>query len=318
METSSPNPGARPGRGVRAAARPPLAVRRRLERQAARQRIAAHARKRLTAAQRAHDPLARAPSLGRRLGKVLLSFLGSSAVHAGVVALGFVLGSMHIGRREHIRQEVTIEVRERKPEPPPPPPPPPPEPPKPEQIEKPVRPPPKMAKAPPPPPAEAPKGPPPRVVGLSLESTSEGGGGPAFAVGQTRMGQTAERAEEPKPLPQAEAPPVPSPEKTNRVASRIPVDGVTILPPKRKQNREPPYPEALKAQSIEADVSVMVVVGTDGKVTKVTVLKGSPYAEFNEIAKQFALDEEYEPATRDGVPFPYPLSYLIRFRLKDE
>jgi protein TonB len=177
-----------------------------------------------------------------------------------------------------------------------------------------------VAKLPPPPPREPPpepaKAPPPRVVGLSLESTAEGGDGPSFAVGNTRAGATAGRAEAPKevaPTAAAEAPPQPT---ANRAATRIPTAGITYTMPGGKP-KQPPYPATLKAQGLEGDVGVTVQLDATGRVTKVTIVKPSPYPEFNEAARQAAADETFTPATRDGVPIPYPLTYTYRFRLDD-
>ncbi len=233
-----------------------------------------------------------------------------------VVAAGFVIGGKEHGRRENVEQTVRVEVRE----PPAPPPPPPPEekrpePPKPEPIVKKAATPPPKAKVP----APEPKGPPPRVVGISLDSTVEGGGGPAFATGETHNGQTAERAAAPKPPTEAPAPsPTPAPvaQSRNQVASRIPVAGVTYTQPKRRRPHEPAYPETLKAQELEADVKVMVSIDADGKVTKVKIISPSPYPEFNQAAEKAAHEEEFEPATRDGNPIPFTLSYTYRFRLE--
>jgi protein TonB len=299
-------------------ARAPLVQRKRAERRAARQLMAARTRQGLTAEQRAHDPLLhrrRAPIARGALLALLL--LGAAAIHVGVVAVGFLIGGRERPQRERIEQTVKVEVRE----PPPPPPPPPPEekrpePPKPEPIaKKPPAPPPK-AKAPPP---EAPKGPPPRVVGISLDSTTEGGSGPAFATGDTHQGQTAERAAAPRPPQEAPAPAPAAAAPTvvkNQVASRIPVAGVQYTPPRRKRPHEPVYPETLKAQEIEADVGVLVSIDAAGKVTKVKVIGAAPYPEFNQAAEKAAREEEFEPALRDGVAIPYTLSYTYRFRLE--
>jgi protein TonB len=301
--------------------RRPLVLRKQAERREARRRMAARTRRAIAPEQRAHDPLLhRRRGPAARAGLVLLLLVGAAAIHLGVVTLGFVIGGRERPQRERIEQVVRVEVRE----PPPPPPPPPeekrPEPPKPEPIVKKAPPPPK-AKAPPPAP-EPPKGPPPRVVGINLDSTVEGGGGPAFAAGNTHAGQTADRAVAPKPAQEA-APPPPPPVASatkNQAASRIPVAGVQYAQPKFKggQQIKPPYPEQLKAQAIEADVVVMVTISADGKVTNVKVIRPAPEAEFNEAAKKTALQQEYEPATRDGVAIPYTLSYTYRFRLEVE
>jgi protein TonB len=294
------------------APREPLPQRKLAERHAARARIEARTIRPPSAEQRAFDPLVRGSlSMGAKLAIAAGMILLSSVVHAGVY--GF--GSLFEGAddRDRKRDIVAIEVREREPEPPPPPPEPEPEP-EPEQITKPE---PKPRKAEPPPPAEKEppdksKKPPPRVVGLSLDSTSQGGSGPAFGVGNTRQGETDKRAADPKKVTR-EAPAA-SPNKT---ASRIPSAGASYVLPKRKRKVEPPYPEKFKAQGIEAAVTVMVSLDPGGKVKSVKIIKSSGYKEFDEAARKTALAEEFEPAKRDGTPIPYTLSFTYRFRLED-
>jgi protein TonB len=313
------------GRGGKyAPLRPTLSSRRREHRQATRRRVEARIRTPLTTEQRVHDPLAHRTTPLRRLAKVILSLLGSTALHAAVVIAGIVLGGIkiHLGKKDE--GPIRVEVRE-PPKPPPPPPPPPPEvkapPPEPvrPRVVKPAAPPPPA----PEPPKEAPKAPPPRIVGLSLESTAEGGSGPAFAVGNTRQGETAKVAEAPRPavagVPTAAPTPEPAAKPTgNKVASRLPVAGVSYAPPKRKQPKEPDYPPELRAQGLEENVPVMVSLDAAGKVTSVKILKASQYPAFNEAAEKAAREEEYEPATRDGVAIPYTLSYTYRFRLETQ
>jgi protein TonB len=296
-------------------ARLPLSERNRQRRQAARRRVALQVRRPLTPAQRIFDPLRRdRRTSGARVGRVAAALLASAAIHGAVVVLGIVIGRTELGRRDVIHQEVKVEMREH----PAPPPPPPPEPP----PEKPTPPPPRVAKLPPPPKAPPPdpvKTPPPRVVGLSLESTAEGGEGPSFAVGNTRAGATAERAQAPTDVPPVAPPTAPAEAApVNQVASRIPTAGITYTMPRRRAPSKPPYPETLKAQGIEADVPVMVSLAASGRVTSVKVVKPSPYPEFNEAARRAAAAEEFEPATRDGVPIPYTLSFTYRFRLEEE
>ena len=105
--------------------------------------------------------------------------------------------------------------------------------------------------------------------------------------------------------------------RANQVASRIPVGRSEVRAAEARKTPEPEYPDDLKSQGIEADVTVMVSIDADGKVTSVKVIKEAPYPEFNEAARAAALTDEYEPATRDGVPTPYQLSFTVRFRLKD-
>ena len=300
------------------AARAPFIERKRAERRHARVRAVALVQEPLTPEQAAHDPLPplRGGGLGRRSAWVLAMVIGSVAVHIGILVVGFAVGGREKGKKENLRQEVKIEVRETKVEPPPPP------------VEKPPEPerrmktPPKTVEAPEPPPPKAPppSKAPPRVVGLSMESTTEGGGGPSFAVGNTREGKTAAKAQNPADV-QKVAPPVAEveDEKVNKAATRIPVAGVklTTATPKGAR-RKPPFPETLKSQGIEADVTVMLFLDETGKVVKVRILKPSEYPEFNEAARKTAMSEEYEPATRDGVPMASSVQFTYRFRLEDE
>jgi protein TonB len=271
----------------------------------------------LTEEQRRQDPLpaargGRSP-LGRSAWFVAL-VIGSVAVHVGIIVVGFVIGGRDRGKRENVRQEIKIEIAEKKVEPPPPPVEKPPEP------ERKMRTPPKTVVEPekPPEPKAPPSKAPPRVVGLSLESTSEGGGGPSFAVGNTREGKTAEKARAPNEIPTQAPPPADEESKTNRAAARIPVAGVKYEQPKRKNPSKPPYPETLKSQGIEADVTVMLQLDETGKVKSVKIIRESQYPEFNALARKTALAEEFEPATRDGVPIPFSVSFTYKWRLEDE
>lgn len=325
----SPQSPPRPTKPVAAPApatrvRRPLVERRDLERREGRRRIAATIQTRLDDRQRVFDPLAHADITPKRRAILfLVAVLASLLLHVALVGSG--VGWRLLRPPGPTHDEVQIEVRERPPEvkplPPPPPPPPPP-------IEKKPPPPPKMVRPalPPPeapPPKEPPKAPPVRIVGLSLESTTEGGEGPGFAVGNTRLGETDKKAVAPKEVPPAvvAAPPVAAPSgpaAVNQVASRIPSAGVKYGLPKRRSKKEPPYPKTLEIQGIEADVAVLVNIDAEGKVTTVKIIKPAEYPEFNEAARSTALAEEFDPATRDGVPIPYTISFTYRFRLKDQ
>lgn len=164
-----------------------------------------------------------------------------------------------------------------------------------------------------------------RVVGLSLESTTEGGSGPAFAVGNTRMGETDAHAKAPKEVgpPPAGTSPLPAaggPGKSNQIATRIPVAGIAYTDPQPRggKQKKPPYPPLLRSQGIEGNVTLMVTIGETGRATNVKILKSSTYPEFDEAARRTALEQEWDPATKAGVPMSRPISYTYRFRLDDE
>jgi periplasmic protein TonB len=300
-----------PPRARPLARRAPLIERRQRARKRARERIAQHVRSALSPAQRAHDPLAHRP---RSLGAV--PWLASLVLHGVIALMGVLSSGQAHGVRPSVAQTVQVQVREPAPAVPAPVPPPevtpPPEPvAPPKRVE-----PPRTAAPKPREPPPTPAAPPPRVVGLSLESTVEGGAGPAFGVGNTRLGQTADRATDKDEVVQG-ASGEPSARAPNAVASRIPTAGVQYALPRRKQERKPEYPRVLQSQGIEANVTVMLNLDASGKVIRVKLVTPSIYPEFNEAARRAALAEQFEPATRDGVAIPYTLSFTYEFRLED-
>lgn len=159
----------------------------------------------------------------------------------------------------------------------------------------------------------------PRVVGLSLDSTTVTGNGPIFASGSTLAGPTATGAAAPSSVAprsggSADAGPPPT---GNRVARHIPTAASSFVLPKRKHQAVLPYPEALKAQGLEADVTVFVNLDAAGRVTNVKVVKSSGYPDFDDAAVRAARAEEFAPATRDGEAVSYSLGFTYRFRLAE-
>jgi protein TonB len=296
----------------------PFVEKRNHRRQLAQVRAMAHVRVPLSSEFRAHRGLHRMPSWLRAAVGILV-LLVSVGLHVAFVITAF--GISHLSHQKTAaRQQVAIEVREREAKPKETPPPPK----EPEPEVKPERaiplrqaPQPKVETQP----KEPPKAQPARVVGLSFESTvGEGeGAGLAFGVGNTRMGETAKTAAPPKEVPKETVNKGPTTVKpvANAVATRIPVAGVVFAQAKRKKEVKPEFPPTLKTQGIEGDVPVIVWIDENGKVTSVKILKESPYPEFNEAAKKAAMADEFEPATRNGVPTATTLKYNVSFRLVD-
>jgi len=159
-----------------------------------------------------------------------------------------------------------------------------------------------------------------RVVGLSMESTVTSGSGPAFAVGNTRMGRTGDVAEDAsrvQKLSTADKGSGSAPPGPNRIARSVPGSSVEIVKPQRLGSPSLVYPSVLKAQGIEGNVAVMIRIAADGNVLSAKVLKSSGYAEFDAAAREAALKERFAPATRGGDPIEYTLKYTYRFRIKD-
>ena len=170
------------------------------------------------------------------------------------------------------------------------------------------------------PPSEQKSPPRRRVVGLSFESTVKGGGGATFAVGNTRMGETSDRAADPSRVEKlrGEAIRVGAPEQVgpNRAATVIPTAKKEFKKPKRITKTTLPYPRTLKEQGIEGNVVVLIRISADGSVERVKVLKSSGYPEFDDAAARAAARERFTPATKDGEPIDYNLKYTYRFRIR--
>jgi protein TonB len=251
----------------------------------------------------------------------ILVLLASVGLHVGFVIMAFGVGSLG-AKREKDHERLAIEMREHevKPKEPEPEkaPPPKPEPERVAVVKAPLA--PKIEE----PPKEPDKKPPPRIVGLSFESTvGEGNGnGPAFATGNTRLGETDKIAVKKEDVPKERPAPVAGTEKptvANQAATRIPSKGVTFGEAKYRGSQvKPDFPPTLKAQGVESDVEVLVFIDATGKVTMVKILHESPYPEFNEAAKKAALAQQWEPATRNGEPMTSTKKYAYRFRLTDD
>lgn len=227
----------------------------------------------------------------------------SVGLHAAVVALAIVRPA----ERAPVNERVAIEIREV----------PPPiqevvvEPPAPEVIEAPPPTPKRVVVADPietpasEQPAEAPPAEP--VVGLSADSTAGVSDGPAFAVGNTRMGTTETVARDPSSVGKlSRTPPGARSEK-----------GAKLVRPKREGRSEPVYPPDLKAQGLEGDVEVSVDLTPEGRVTSARITRGSKHTAFDEAALAAARKERFSPATSDGAAIAFTLTYTIRFRITE-
>jgi protein TonB len=159
-----------------------------------------------------------------------------------------------------------------------------------------------------------------RTIGLSLESTVNGGDGPAFNTGNSRMGRTSTTANDQNridrraPTPIAHHAPPPGP---NRAAAHIPGSKTKLVRPKRVSRVTPQYPAVLRAQNIEGTVVLRVHIDKSGRVTNVNIVAKASHDEFNKAARIAALKERFKPATKNGVAVPYDITFSSRFRLDE-
>jgi TonB family protein len=169
-------------------------------------------------------------------------------------------------------------------------------------------------------PPEPPSGPPQRITGLDIGSTVAGGSGPSFATGTSLRGTTERVARGEQPAPRAERVEGDAPSdqpRSNRRATRIPQQGVELVHPRRLSPIEPTYPSRLKAQGIEGNVLVEVRLDASGRVVEARIVEGSPHEDMNREALRAAQSERFAPATRDGQPIEFTLTYTVRFRLSE-
>lgn len=310
-----------------------FAVGRNDKRQASRERIHSRVVHPIDTPRLIPDPLERRDSRTLSALSGLRLVVAAVVIHALIIACFALVGQL-VGEQNayHPPERLTVKIVETKPPPP-------------VVEEPPVAPAPIVPEfvepTPPPPPVAAKKAPksqdapeptpvpeaapvPRRIVGLSLESTVEGNG-PSFATGTSRMGQTDTRAADPVQAQRAPtasataapAAPATTAAATQRVAAHIPTRDTQFEKPKRLRPSRPAFPAALKAQGIEGTVVVRVDIAASGQVTNVVITQSSGHAAFDDAAKQTAASERFAPATRDGNPIPFTLTYSYHFRIED-
>ncbi len=233
---------------------------------------------------------------GGRSKRLVASYIAASVLVAAVLAIGVTFGGEI--KKQVFEEEVDVKFVAPEPVKAPPPPAPPPPPP------------PKMASQTPAalgrkidaPPTELPKEAP--REGDPNNATAEGpaGGDPNGVDGGTGRGGTA-------PKPVETAPPAPPPPP----APLLQVSEVSTPPVPRSKNM-PAYPEEARKQGIEALVVVKFVVGEEGQVEDVKIVKGHPL--FDDVVLAAVRQWSFEPATLEGKAVRMVRMVKIPFRLK--
>ena len=78
---------------------------------------------------------------------------------------------------------------------------------------------------------------------------------------------------------------------------------------------QPVYPPGQLRLEREAEVSVRVLVGTDGRVKQIELID-SPHSDFWSATRKQALNKwRFTPATRDGKPFASWMALKVRFQI---
>jgi protein TonB len=162
---------------------------------------------------------------------------------------------------------------------------------------------------------ETPKNPPPTerpaagtdttttpVFGISMESTSSAGTGPALPVGntlQTKPGHAKVAAADVKPL-----------------AAPAQAYEVTKMPVPIGDCKGNYYTEEAKQAGVEGTVVLKVLVGEDGRVRDVKIVQGLPHG-LTESAVRAVKACRYTIGEKDGKPVPVWVPGRIRFVLAE-
>lgn len=93
----------------------------------------------------------------------------------------------------------------------------------------------------------------------------------------------------------------------------LPVFKAALRDPRFARDFQPEYPVAKLRLEIEGSVTVRVLVGTDGRVRQVQVIRASD-ADFAKATEKQALKAwRFRPATRDGTPVEDWQTLTVRF-----
>jgi protein TonB len=173
------------------------------------------------------------------------------------------------------------------------------------------------------PPMEPPRTPPmepPRPVPLDLTTPPVGSGvNPNLTasngegtvhVGSTALGDPTVAPTRSRPRPMRPAPMAAPPPPRRRAVVYLKREPVPVMVP------QVPYPRAAKRANVEGTVKLEVVVGRDGRVVRVRVLKRLGYG-LDEAAVRALKQARFRPAMgSDGKPMVYTIRYKYTFRLE--
>jgi periplasmic protein TonB len=100
-------------------------------------------------------------------------------------------------------------------------------------------------------------------------------------------------------------------------AARPPVRvGGIIRTPKLLNRVTPAYPDIARAARTRATLILEAIVGADGRVQSIKVLRGHPL--FDQAAEDAVKQWRYQPLLLNGVPVPFIVSVTLNFNLVDK
>ena len=110
----------------------------------------------------------------------------------------------------------------------------------------------------------------------------------------------------------AAAPPPPPPQKLKSAGGDLPAGAIPPMPD--SDNQRPAYPEAMRKKGVEGLVVLRVLVGADGRVSKIDVESGEE--PFTSAAIEVVRSWRYRPALVEGRPKAVHRIIRVPFRLR--
>ncbi len=149
------------------------------------------------------------------------------------------------------------------------------------------------------------------VVWLQRAPLSDGPAPAAATPAEDRLlsGPLATAPADVAPTP---APPAPHPSAADAPSKPLRVGG-TIREPKKLRNVPPVYPAGALQSRVQGTVILECLIGTDGRIARVKVLKGVPL--LDEAATEAVRQWQYEPTLVNGVPVSVILTVTVSFKL---
>lgn len=166
----------------------------------------------------------------------------------------------------------------------------------------------------PPPEATPAAPPPPLALGLTLSSTTHGGRGPKFAVGDSLMGEPDRIGHAPRPPRRDAVPSRDVPAAVTTGTGSVSKNRISVAA-KLQRSTTPVYPTTAKSQGLEGVVVLAITIGPDGRVEDAQVLRGLGFG-LDESALKAARQTRWEPATIDGQPIRSTRRFNVRFTLQ--
>jgi TonB family protein len=147
-------------------------------------------------------------------------------------------------------------------------------------------------------------------INLGSEASIPGllaGGDPGRGLGSCLLGCDPSAP----PAPALEESPIAPPHRAHPVRVRI---GGDVREPRKMRHVAPVYPPLAVAARVQGTVTLECVIGEDGRVSDIAVIRGHPL--LDDAAIEAVRRWRYVPSLLNGVPVSVVLTVVVDFRLR--